>query len=339
MCAVHLDLRIFLLGVALCAVATVTPSLAQQPFCGAILQHGIRDNENVMIGESRYELAKAIHCSSTVSDSQRSSSASGNIGYRAFGATGGASNADAKKYSATFCSSKYAQAASDSVIGVAVEKINEGIVNAWENCMKDNRGVSHFISPTPDPDQFVYVARYVPFGPEGTTEVLDFYISNATCGSTIAPGAHLNASGTRLLCSRNRFDTVVAVINAGTGAGNLIEATLPAMPKSGTVYGMQDVSVGPNDWERAPPSRGVALDYRAHIVFGHKISDDVTITSIDFRVDWPREEGRNPNSFFVVSKPLNVTSRKFEVMLIKRGHDLTYETAQINWEVSWKVNE
>lgn len=331
------DLPLHVISLAILGVVFApSTSWAEQPFCEAILQYGIRDSSRVLDTRSQYDLARAVHCSSTISESERGSEASGSIGFGAFSAGGGGSNQDRQLQSEEFCRSSFDEASGNQSFMSAVEAINGGVVNAWGDCIRGNRsGLSHYIEPTVDPTLFRYVIIYTPDGHPSEVTLTNWDIPNANCNPQLDAGSVVTSAGIRLLCERDPRTPVVANVNAPSGTRNLGAAQLAAVRLTSSIQSDFSLGIGQNEWVEAPPSRGLALDYKFFVPFGADRVPGV-VPSIEIEVDVPLGAPDTEGvTYTYVPEALDVTDTGFWVQIIRRDHVRSDVRARVRWTARW----
>lgn len=108
------------------------------PFCNAILQNGVYDEESFLDSLNSYNLAKSVHCSKSLTVTDRASGSSGNIEFDGFTFGTTTSYKNKREQSNAFCNGNYDEYRKSTVHQSAVKKINQGIVAAWNSCINNN---------------------------------------------------------------------------------------------------------------------------------------------------------------------------------------------------------
>ncbi len=212
---------------SICLIWTIASSVSANPFCGAILANGISDKYSMLDDRASYQLVKDIHCADAVSENQKGSADGGNIGYAGFTAGLNKSRESAKRDSKWFCKSSYNQYQSKRKFKIVVETINEAIVSAWSDCMKNNRGfVSHAVTLSDNPRKFTYEIMFTP-GIEKPFSVTlkTIQIDGASCKKNIKDGITLGSE--KAICTRDPNSPVVIVANPDYGGMNLKAISIP----------------------------------------------------------------------------------------------------------------
>jgi hypothetical protein len=195
-------------------------SVNANPYCGAILNHGIYDEYNSLDQKAEFSLVKSIHCNA----SESTKDYGGSIGYGGFNLSG----SSAKTESRNFCKSTHREYSDNSMYKKFVKTASEAIVAAWKTCVTRNKaGFSHFITPTSDPAQFTYKIIYINDGKPYKVRVNSWAVSEQiTCSGKIN-GEEIDSSGREILCKRNPNKPAIIIVNAGSGTQHLKRVTLP----------------------------------------------------------------------------------------------------------------
>lgn len=209
----------------LISLASLSGFAQANPFCGDILEKGIYDVDSRLDSRASYQLAKSIYCASSINENDRSSGGGGQISYAGFGFGANSTASSRRKSSQDFCDSNYDEYQSNDLFKRATKNINQGIVSAWSECITNNKsGVSHYITPSLNPEKFTYAITYTPeFNSKLETVKLDsLNIFGATCTENISEDLVLGGPGIagtieRGLCTRNPSDNVIIVANASSG--------------------------------------------------------------------------------------------------------------------------
>ena len=213
--ALRLSISLLLLQLAM------APTFAQPSVCSEILKWGIYDTDDTLSDEQTFSLAKRVHCGT----SSRSSSSSGNLGYKVFSIGGSTGQSESE----SFCNSSHDEARRNHYFVQAVRRVSEAVTGAWSSCIAENRrGLSHYVRPTSDAATFTYKLVYTPDGAPYTTKVERVVMSNVTsCDPAPQPNMLIDSAGRTFICHRDPAKPVSIAVNASSGTGNLEAIHLP----------------------------------------------------------------------------------------------------------------
>lgn len=197
------------------------PAFAQPSVCSEILKWGIYDTDDTISDVQAFNLTKRVHCNT----SSRSSSTSGNLGYKLFSVGGSTGHSESE----SFCMSSYDEARRNQHFVQAIRRVSRAVTDAWSACIAENkRGLSHYVRPTPEANTFSYKLVYTPDGAPYATTVERVVMTNAlSCEPALQRNMRIDSAGRTFICRRDPAKAVSIGVNATSGTGNVEVVHLP----------------------------------------------------------------------------------------------------------------